>query len=222
MKHFLFTILMSPDTFFKKAITEKESLKIPALVVLASAFVATAAGFIIGGPAARMMSGIMPGMESIIMLSAVIITPVIVFGVWLIWAGIMYALSTLFKGKGTFKKTLEFVGYGFVPQVLGTIITLIAALEYIPRVKVPQIAAASLQDPQVIQDALKSLMHDPAMTEFTQITTLISIVFLLWCANIWIFGIKHARMLSMRDAAICVAVPVVGYIFYMIYNLGAL
>ena len=36
-------------------------------------------------------------------------------------------------------------------------------------------------------------MHDPAMMELTQITTLISIVFLLWSAHIWIFGIKHAR-----------------------------
>ena len=65
-------------------------------------------------------------------------------------------------------------------------------------------------------------MHDPAMMELIQITTLVSIVFMLWSAHIWIFGIKHARNISMRDAAICVGLPIVIYIVYMIYNLGAL
>ena len=50
-------------------------------------------------------------------------------------------------------------------------------------------------------------MHDPAMMEFTQIATIISIVFLLWSANIWIFGVKHSRQLTLRNAAICVAAP---------------
>ena len=60
------------------------------------------------------------------------------------------------------------------------------------------------------------------MMELTQITTLVSIIFMLWSAHIWIFGIKHARNLSMRDSAICVGVPVVLYVLFMIYNLGAM
>jgi hypothetical protein len=43
---------------------------------------------------------------------------------------------------------------------------------------------------------------------------------MLWSAHIWIFGMKHARGLSPRDAAICVGVPVVLYVLYLTYNLG--
>jgi hypothetical protein len=62
-------------------------------------------------------------------------------------------------------------------------------------------------------------MHDPAMMEMTQIASIISIVFLLWSANIWISGMRNARQLSERDAALCVGIPVVLYILYMIYTM---
>jgi hypothetical protein len=65
-------------------------------------------------------------------------------------------------------------------------------------------------------------MHDPAMMEMTQITLLISIVFLLWSANIWIFGIQNARNLSTRNAALCVAIPVVPYILYLVYTMAVM
>jgi hypothetical protein len=62
-------------------------------------------------------------------------------------------------------------------------------------------------------------MHDPAMMEMTQIISIISIVFLLWSANIWISGMRNARQLSDRDAALCVGIPVVVYILYIIYTM---
>ncbi len=62
-------------------------------------------------------------------------------------------------------------------------------------------------------------MHDPAMTEMTQIISVISIVFLLWSANIWISGMKNARQLSERDAALCVGIPVVIFILYTIFTM---
>jgi hypothetical protein len=62
-------------------------------------------------------------------------------------------------------------------------------------------------------------MHDPAMMEMTQIIAVISTVFLLWSANNWIFGMKYARNLSMRDAAICVGVPVIAYVLYLTYTM---
>jgi hypothetical protein len=52
-----------------------------------------------------------------------------------------------------------------------------------------------------------------------QITSIISIVFLVLSANIWIFGLKYARTLSLRDAAICVGIPFAGYIIYNLYVL---
>ena len=217
MKHSLFDILIRPGAFFEDAIAEKESLKIPGLIVLVLGIVSSLYGYLIGGLTGKMMAGLIPGMESIIAISTILGALLGIFIFWMIWAGVFYLVSVVFKGNGTFKRTLEFVGYGYLPQIFGAILTLIVAMQYIPRVIVPQIATNAAEDPQLIQEAVNALMHDPAMMEMTQITSIISIVFLLWSANIWIFGLQHARKLSVRDAALCVGIPVVSYILYIIY-----
>ncbi len=218
----LIDILFRPDVFFEHAGTEKESLKIPALIILAGSIVAVAVGYQMGGLSAEMMAGAMAGLDTVIYLSVAISAFIGVFVIWLIAAGVFYLVSGYFKGQGSFNRVLEVVGYGYLPQIAGSLITLVAAFEYLPRVTVPILAKSALEDPAAIEAATKALMHDPAMMEYTQVSSLIAIVFLLWSANIWIFGLKHARGLSMRDAAISVGVPVVLYVVYVIYNLGAM
>ncbi len=219
MKHSIFDILIRPGAFFQDAIAEKESLKIPGLIILALGIVSAVYAYLIGGLTGKMMAGLIPGMESIIAISTVLGALFGIFVFWGIWAGVFYLISSLFKGKGTFKRSLEFIGYGYLPQIFGAILTVIVAIRYIPRVIVPEITTAAAQDPQLIQEAVKALMHDPAMMEMTQIISIISIVFLLWSANIWIFGMRNARQLSERDSALCVGIPVVGYILYVIYTM---
>ena len=219
MKHSLFDILIRPGAFFQDAIAEKESLRIPGFIVLTLGIVSAVYAYLIGGLTGKMMTGVMPGMESIIAISTILGALFGIFIFWGIWTGVFYLMSSLFKGKGTFKRSLEFIGYGYLPQIFGAILTLIIAIQYIPRVIVPEITSAASQDPQQIQEAVKALMHDPAMMEMTQIISLISIVFLLWSANIWIFGLRNARQLSERDSALCVGIPVVVYILYMIYTM---
>jgi hypothetical protein len=219
MKHSLFDILIRPGAFFQDAIAEKENLKVPILIVLALGIVSAVNGYLIGGLTGKMMTGLIPDMESMIAISTILGALLGIFVFWGIWAGVFYLISSLFKGKGTFKRSLEFIGYGYLPQIFGAILTVIVAIQYIPRVIVPEITSAAAQDPQLIQEAVKALMHDPAMMEMTQIISIISIVFLLWSANIWIFGIRNARQLSERDSALCVGIPVVIYILYMIYTM---
>lgn len=218
----LIDILIRPDAFFAQASKETESLKVPALIVLAGSIVSAAYGFLMGSVSAKMMAGLMPGMDSLIILLAVLGAMIGVFIFWIIAALVFYLISSIFKGQGSLKRVLEFVGYGYLPQILGSLITIVAAFEYLPRVVVPVLTKSALEDPTVIEAAAKAFMHDPAMMELTQVTSLIAIVFMLWSANIWIFGIRHARGLSMRDAALCVGIPVVLYAAYVIYNLGAL
>jgi hypothetical protein len=219
MKHSLIDILIRPGAFFQDAIAEKESLKIPGLIVLALGIFSAVYAYLIGGLTGKMMAGLIPGMESIIAISTIFGALFGIFVFWGIWTGVFYLISSLFKGKGTFKRSLEFIGYGYLPQIFGAILTVIVAIQYIPRVVVPEITAAASQDPQLIQEAVKTLMRDPAMMEMTQIISIISIVFLLWSANIWIFGMRNARQLSERDSALCVGIPVVVYILYMIYTM---
>jgi hypothetical protein len=215
-------ILLNPNAFFLDVTGEKENFTLPIIIVLASGIVAAGYGYLIGGLTARMMAGAIPGIEIIITLSSAIGALIGAFIFWLIWTGVVFLISAAFKGKGSFKRTLQITGYGFLPQVFGSLISLIAAFEYIPRIVVPQMTAATMQDPVVMQATISALMHDPAMLELTQITTVITIVFLLWSANIWIFGIQHARGISVRDAALSVGIPVVLYIAYVVYTLGAM
>jgi len=219
MENFILDILISPHAFFRNAINKKEDLKVPLLIVLCGAIVGAVHAYLVGGLTGKMMSALIPGMATIVTLSAVIGTLFAIFLIWIVMTGIFYGLSFLFKGQGSFRRCLEFTGYGYLPQILGSIISVIVAFMYIPRVVVPQISAAAIQDPQAIQDAVKALMHDPAMMEMTQIIAVISTVFLLWSANNWIFGMKYARNLSMRDAAICVGVPVIAYVLYLTYTI---
>jgi hypothetical protein len=216
----LIEVLTQPDAFFSKIVTEKESLKIPALIILAGGITAAIYGYLMAGMSAKMMADIMPGMNTIIILSATAGALIMTFIFWLIVAGVFYLISSLFKGKGSFKRVLEVVGYGYLPQIAGSLITIVAAMVYIPKITVPTLTTAALQDPAMVQLVTKAFMHDPAMIQLTQITTLVSIVFLLLSANIWIFGIKYARSLSPRDAAICVGGPIVLYVLYLTYNLG--
>jgi hypothetical protein len=121
----------------------------------------------------------------------------------------------IFKGNGSFNRTLEFVGYGFIPQIFGSLVTLAMAVYYLPMVQVPVVR--SFTDPAVIQKAVSSLMLDPAMLELTKVSVVISIIFLFWSANIWIYALKYARNLSMKNAAITVLLPILIYIIYTLF-----
>jgi len=222
MRKSLVNVLVHPNDFFRTALAEKESLKIPGLIVLILGIVSAAYAYLIGGLTGEMLAGLVPGMESIIAISTLFGALFGVFLFWGIWTGVFYLISAVFKGTGTFKRALEFVGYGSLPQIFGILLSVLVALQYIPKVIVPRIPSSAAQDPQVIIDATTSLMHDPAMREMTQITSLISIVFLLWSANIWISGMKNARQLSDRDAALCVGIPVVLFIVYTIFTMAGM
>lgn len=217
MKHSFADLFLKPDAFFQDLITKKESLGKPAVIIVAAGIAAGAYACLVGGLTAEMMAGIMAGMETIIVLSAFFGALFFTFIFWVIWSGVIFAISVVFKGNGSFKRTMEIVGYGYLPQVVGLLINSMVAYLFIPAVNVPTLSAAAVQDPELIQEATKALMHDPSMMALTQITSVVSIVFLVVSANIWIFGLKHARGLSLRDAAICVSVPVIVYIIYILY-----
>jgi hypothetical protein len=175
-----------------------------------------------GGLSAKMMANVIPGMDVLLPLAAAGTSLVGSFIVWLIIAVIFYLISILFKGQGSFNRVLEVVGYGYLPQIAGSIITLVVAIFYIPQITVPVLTTAAIQDPAMAEQVQTAFMHDPAMMMLSQITTVVSIAFMLLSAHIWIFGMKHARGLSPRDAAICVGVPIVIYVLYLTYNLGVM
>ncbi|MFQ6062073.1 MAG: YIP1 family protein, partial [Methanosarcinales archaeon] len=134
---------------------------------------------------------------------------VMVFLMWLIYAGVFYVISLAFHGEGYFKRVFEFVGYGFIPTIVSSVIGLIAMIYVLPTMEF------SFEDPQMIQQSMQAMMNNPVM----QASSIIGILFTLWSANIWIFGIMHARKLSIRNAVITVGIPIGIYLIYIIYKL---
>ena len=208
-------ILTRPDSFFAKRVASEENLKIPFLFVAIAGVIGAVYGYEVGSLTGRMFAGAGAGVSQLISISSIVGAFVGVILFWLIGSAVFYLVSMAFKGTGTFNRTLESIGYGFIPQIFGSLITLGAGLYYLPMVQVPVIK--SLTDPALIQGAVTRLMVDPAMVELTRISAVIGVIFLLWSASIWIHGMKHARSLSFRDAAITILIPVMIYIIYTLF-----
>ncbi len=208
-------MLTRPDALFQEKIKSEEGLKTPFLFVAVVGIISALYGYMAGSLTSRMFAFAGAGMSEIVAVSSVVGAFIGVILFWLIGSAIFYLISMAFKGTGGFNRTLEFVGYGFIPQIFGSLVTLIMAVYYLPMVQVPVVN--SFQDPGVIQNAVSHLMHDSAMMEFTKVSAVIAIIFLMWSASIWIHAIKYARNLSIKNAAITILLPVIIYIIYTLF-----
>lgn len=210
-------LLIRPDAFFRGLVAEPESLKLPAVIVIIGGIIAAAAAYILSGTYSKMLEAAAGAeMASVIGLIGAV-SAFIMFIV--IWGGVFTAaftiISKLFKGSGSFRRTLQVTGYGLLPVVIGSIISLFMALYYVPMINAPVIT--SFSDPAAIQRAMEGIFQDPAFREFTMISTAVSTIFLVWSANLWIFGMQHAQRLPLKQAVITVLVPVAIYIIYIIF-----
>jgi len=116
---------------------------------------------------------------------------------WFLCAGAVYAFSIFFRGVGSFKRVLEFTGYGFIPQIPSAIFN------------------------ALIMHALLPLLASlPPFT--TYVIAIIGLLLLLWGAAIWIFAVKHARNISTRDALFAVIGGVVAGVLLMLVIIGVI
>ena len=196
-------VLTNPDGFFSELSAKDTKLVTPFAIVLVAAIIAAIS-------AVTMMNVITPALPEetvpfagMIATISVVMALIVMFILWLLYAGAFYVISIFFSGEGTFKRCLEFTGYGFIPTIVSAAIGLAVGIIVYPTIDF------SVENPELLKQAL---MQDPLM----QASAVIGIFLTLWSANIWIFGIKHARNLSTRDALITVGVPVG---LYLIYNI---
>ena len=100
---------------------------------------------------------------------------VIWFGSWLIVAVVCHALSYLFDGKGPFRRTFTLVGWGYLPLIAGSFVSVIV------NIMIAQGApSATLQSPEQAVAAVEQLSSGPA----TQMANLVSSVLYIWTAYI--------------------------------------
>ena len=210
-------ILTNPNKFFDAKREAEGSLKIPALIVLIIGIISGIGAYFMGGLTAEMLSGTVPpeaqAFLSFIPISSAIAAVIVSFILWVVFAAIFFGISCIFKGEGNFKRTLEFVGYGYIPMIISGIISAIFIYNIVSTAQIPVVT-----DPAKMAEALEPLLKSPMM----QLSYAISILFMLWSANIWVFGLKHARNLSTKNALITVAVPVAVYVLWTIYQMGVM
>ncbi len=184
-------LLFSPDRFFAERSTRPVDLKIPFLVVCTLFLVEIAGNYDTITAYARTLKLADPSAYPIVYvgLFALILSP---FFVWIYYAAVFYGISYLFGGRGTFSRTLAFVGYGCVPLIIGGLLHLAPF----------QIISLPVQDyfvpSRVAAHAVAASLIDAGIT----------IPVLLWCGLLWTAGMRHARSLSARQALVAVFVPV--------------
>ena len=198
-------LLFRPDLFFKELMQKGASLKVPLIIIIIMAMItAISAGFIAGivGEALPMD---LEGLGILMAAFAGIISIIAVFVIWVIWAGVFHGISSILGGKGGFKRVLEVVGYGYLPQVFSAVIAAVVTYDYIGTLDL-----TALTDPEAAAQFQTEMLSDPTI----QFSSIVGIIFLLWSANIWIFGIREAHGISTRNALIAVGLPVLLYILF--------
>ncbi|MCW3140242.1 MAG: YIP1 family protein [Methanophagales archaeon] len=209
-------VLTNPNKFFETRKKGRENLKIPVFIVLISGIIGGISAFLSSSIMMEAMAKTLPpeaqGFMSFMPISTAIGAVIFSFIIWLIVAAVFFGISCIFKGEGNFKRTLEFVGYGYIPTIIGGLISLVLVYNFITTAQIPAITTT---DPTKIKEVIAPLMKSPMM----MLSSAVGMLFMLWSANIWVFGLKHARNLSTKNALITVAIPVAAYILYSVYQM---
>jgi hypothetical protein len=203
-------VLTNPDQFFSELSAKDTKLMTPTGIVLVAAIIAAISAVMMADVVISSLPEDVAVFSSIGAAIGAIVGFIMQFIMWLLYAGVFYVISIFFSGVGSFKRCLEFIGYGFIPLIIGAIIGLVAMMTVFPTIEF------SVENPELFQQAL---MSNPTL----QASAVTGAFLTLWSANIWIFGIKHARNLSTQNALITVGVPVGLYLLYsisMMYKMG--
>jgi hypothetical protein len=185
------TLLFNPDLFFSEKLKSEVDLKYPVLIVFFTSVIS------------MLTISITPTSKSLfsIVESGIVNT----FLGWILITLIFYLISSVFKSHGSFKRTLEFVSYGFIPVIFGHIINLI--VRFILR----DSYNISPTNPKLyLKMYIELLTNNPLL----QAATIIGFLFGLWSFYINVYAVMHARRLSKRNAVLTVGIP---YFFEYIF-----
>jgi hypothetical protein len=198
--------LTNPDEFFAEYV-EESGLVAPALVVVSLALLSGLSGYLVFSQMQQLFTG---GASTIVLVSTVLGALVGPLIMWLVYAAVFFGLSIVFGGDGGFNSTLGVVGWGFLPQVFLAVLSLGFTYFALQGMTVPQSGG-----PQAYAEFARQLQQQPIV----RASGVLRVVFLLWQGVLWTYGIKHARELDLRDAAITVGIPVGVMLLWNVYNL---
>ncbi|WP_231476854.1 Yip1 family protein, partial [Methanoculleus sp. MH98A] len=208
-------VLLDPGRFFEARMQDRPSLKIPALIALAVGLIGAVSVIPMMDLTMAMLPAEMQGLGVFMTIIFAAIAFAGGFLGWIIYGFVFHLVSMIFKGQGPLERTMEFTGYGLLPQVFGGIIGTYFSYQLLSGLNVPP-----MTNPEQIAEFSEELVSVLATDPLAQIAGIVTILFTIWSANIWIFGMKYARNLSTRDAVLTVGIPVGLYILYLLITLA--
>lgn len=184
-------LCLSPDKFFAERATRPVNLKTPFLIVCGLFLVEIGGNYDTITAYTRTLELADPSAYPIVYvgLAATALSP---FLAWISYSAVFYGVSYLYKGRGTFLRTLACVGYGCVPLIIGGLLLLALS----------QLISLPVQD-HFIPARVAAYATTTAL-----VNAGVAIPVLLWCGFLWTAGMRHARSLAARQALVTVFVPV--------------
>ncbi|GAA5261366.1 YIP1 family protein [Methanocalculus sp. MC3] len=214
----IITALFRPEEFFGELSKEEAAFAVPFGIVIIYSILSAVAGYQMAALMAPMYDVALEGYGGVIAIFGAIGGFVGGIIVWIVAAVLFYLVSMAFHGEGSMKKVLEAVGYGMAPLIAAAGIGIAYLAMVADQVVAPVIR--DIMDTTAAEEAVEAFMNQPVMADFTLLQTFLSVVFMIWAANIWYYGIRHARKLTARDSGITVIIPVVLYLIIVIASYG--
>lgn len=207
-------VLTDPNSFFGKKIHDNIEWKTPVAIIALVIAVKILSSFIVAVGAIGLFEdmAIVDGIEnfaSFMMIMWFVLTVfTTVIGTllwWLFYSALFYIVSSIFNAEGEFSRVMEFVAYGFLPNIFRSVVTVFYGNELLSMLE------NSINDPTITTG---TMLSDPTM----KIIPLLLIIFTLWSGYIWMYGLSHSRNISVKNAAIAVAIPVIFSILYTLFE----
>ncbi len=209
-------LITNPNAFFAELKQKEVDVRRPLAIVLPLALILSVYQYLITNKLSQAFPAEISKFLVVSAYMGIIGSFIIIFAIWLILALIMHGISALFNGKGSFWRTFEFVGYGFLPPLIRSIITVPTSLYYIMNAEIPKISLAQLkQNPQIMKTVMLSLI--PKDLIYSDL--IINLAITAWSLTIWTFAIKHAREIELRKAFITALIPTAIFGIYQIWKI---
>jgi len=209
-------LITNPDEFFEELKQREVRIRKPLVIVVALAALISAYQYFLVTKISQAFPAELAKFFVVGAYIGIIGSFIGMFAVWLILAVIMHGLSAFFNGKGNFRRTFEFVGYGFLPSLVGSAITVPMSLYYIANAEIPKISLTQLQQNP---DVVKSIMLSIIPKDLVYSNLIINVAVTIWSLTIWTFAIKHAREIELKKAFITALIPTVLFGIYQIWSI---
>ncbi len=182
-------VITNPDGFMER--NKDIGFAIPLAIVSVAAILGSITGYITAPAAIEAARKAFVGtgmtkeqMELVLRMiyySAILSPLIATFGMWLLMVLVLYAISGLFGGSGSFSTLAKLVAFSYIPTILLSPVTIYMAY-----------------------DAAKY-----GMQSYGAASTVLGIAITIWQYLYWTYAVKNARNLPLKKSAIVAAIPLI-------------